>query len=71
MDFTYAHIECNFESLPKDAKWIEVDDDHYWNSRYESESGIGEYDFKGKVNLYLMTLKLILVTLKKMIEIST
>ena len=50
MDFTYAHIECNFESLPKDAKWIEVDDDHYWNSRYESESGIGEYDFKGKIN---------------------
>ena len=51
MDFTYAHIECNFESLPKDAKWIEVDDDHYWNSRYESESGIGEYDFKGKINM--------------------
>lgn len=57
MDFTYAHIECNFESLPKDAKWIEVDDDHYWNSRYESESGIGEYDFKGKVNLYFNDFK--------------
>jgi|TARA_B100000902_G_C27256755_1_gene888299 hypothetical protein len=57
MDFTYAHIECNFESLPKDAKWIEVDDDHYWNSRYESESGIGEYDFKGKVNLYFVDFK--------------
>ena len=52
MDFTYAHIECTFESLPKDAKWIEVDDDHYWDSRYESESGIGEYDFRGNVNLY-------------------
>ena len=52
MDFTYAHIECTFESLPKDAKWIEVDDGHYWDSRYESESGIGEYDFRGNVNLY-------------------
>lgn len=52
MDFKYAHIECTFESLPKDAKWIEEDDDHYWNSRYESKNGIPEYDFKGKVNLY-------------------
>ena len=52
MDFTYAHIECKFESLPKDAKWIEVDDDHHWDSRYESENGEGEYDFKGRINLY-------------------
>ena len=57
MDFTYAHIECNFESLPKDAKWIEDYDDHYLNSRYESESGIGEYNFKGKVNLYFSDFK--------------
>lgn len=57
MDFTYAHIECTFESLPKDAKWVEVDDDHHWDSRYESESGIGEYDFKGKINLYFIDFK--------------
>ncbi len=52
MDFTYAHIECTFESLPKDAKWIEDNDDFYWDHRYESESGIGEYNFRGSITLY-------------------
>ena len=42
LDFTYAKLNCSFESLPKDAVWIEDYDESYNNSRYESISEIGE-----------------------------
>ena len=57
IDFTYAKLNCSFESLPKDAVWIEDYDESYYNSRYESISEIGEYDFRGEINLYFMNFK--------------
>ena len=52
--YVHSNIECEFKSLPKDAKWVDNSNLDYNDSSYVSSSNESEYDFHGKIELHFI-----------------
>ena len=52
--YLYQFIQCFFNSLPKDAKWVEKWKGDINESGYESKSKTSEYNFSGIITLHFV-----------------
>ena len=52
--YLYQYIQCFFNSLPKDAKWVEKWKGDINESGYESKSKTSEYNFSGIITLHFV-----------------